>query len=211
MIMHSFYNRFISLQQIVDLQIVLDIGAHQGDFTETVRSVWPDARIIQVEADERQRYWLEDDAIIALLGDCEQIVDFYTLPPDKITTGSSVFKELTHHYDDCLVVQKSMTTLDKLLQTHDFSGDWSRGLVKIDVQGAELLILCGATNFLHLTKPRYMLLECSVLPYNQDAPLVSEIIIALNTYGYRFIDVFDLTYDGNNRLLQLDILFERST
>ena len=212
MIIHSFYNRLTNLQfNGVEIKHILDIGAHQGDFTATIHSVWPYADVIQIEADERQQYYLQDNAIIALLGDMVKEVDFYTLPPEKITTGSSIFKELTHHYDDCEVIKKQMTTIDILTDQYDFSGDWyNHGFIKIDTQGSELLILDGAKNFLTTKKPRYILLECSVLPYNQDAPLVSIIIQKLEQLNYIFNDVFDLAYDNQGRLLQLDILFTRN-
>lgn len=199
----------------IHIQYVLDIGAYRGDFTETVHSVWSSAIVRQIEADERQRNWLQPDAIIALLGDqAKSDVDFYTLSEDKITTGSSMFKELTTHYNanDTVIVKKSMTTLDLLDQKHNFYGNWrEHGLVKIDTQGSELLILSGARQFLTNRQPRFILLECSVKQYNENSPRIFSVMEFMNKLNYTMTDIFDISRTANGELLQTDILFERTT
>jgi FkbM family methyltransferase len=214
MIIEPFARRFGVLKNNNNhIQYVLDIGAYRGDFTQTVKYIWPSAIVRQIEADERQLPWLQDNAIIALLGDIENpAVDFYTLSDDKITTGSSIYKELTPHYtsSSTVVIQKSMTTLDILDAKHNFFGNWKDyGLVKIDTQGSELIILAGAKTFLATKQPKYILLECSVQQYNKGAPSFGVIIETLTGLGYGMKDIFDLSYDGNHALLQTDILFER--
>ena len=215
MIIPNFKNRFQVLKNNGDhIQYVLDIGAYRGDFTDTIHSVWPSAIVRQIEADERQKKWLNDNAIIALLGDREQHnVNFYTLDENKITTGSSIFLELTSHYskDKQVVLKKSMTTLDQLNIKHNFYGNWQQhGLIKIDTQGSELLILAGAEKFLTERKPRYILLECSIQEYNKDAPDFFTVIEKMRQLNYHMHDIFDQAYNRQNQLLQVDILFERT-
>lgn len=216
MILQSFQNRFKQLKSTNNhIQCVLDIGAYRGDFTDTVNSVWPTCIVYQIEADNRQKHYLKDNAIIALLGNEEKSsVNFYTLEQNKITTGSSIFLENTPHYTDTttVVVSKQMTTLDKLWEIYKFAGDWQKyGLLKIDTQGSELLILEGAKKFLEHKKPRYILLECSLIEYNLNAPKISEVIHYMNNINYNMKDIFDLSYDSNGVLMQTDILFERKT
>ena len=149
----------------MQIEQVLDIGAYRGDFKQTVKSVWPDCRVQQFEADERQASHLSPDAKICLLGDQEREVDFYTIE-DKVrgmTTGSSIYRERTAYYQNPKVIKKQMVTLDSVV---DASGDWSKGLVKIDTQGSELDILRGGEVFLKIQQPRYTLLECSLMQYN---------------------------------------------
>lgn len=215
MILEPFAHMFRTLKSNnIHIQYVLDIGAYRGDFTETVKSVWPTAIVRQFEADDRQRSWLQHNAIIALLGDEEkESVNFYTLGEDNITTGSSIYKELTPYYNvtSTVKLKKPMTTIDILDKTYNFYGNWSMlGLVKIDTQGSELLILAGAKNFIEKKKPRYILLECSVKPYNLGAPMVGEVINRMLTLSYQVSNIVDLSYDNNGNLLQLNILFERT-
>lgn len=214
MILNSFKNRFSVLKSINEhIQYVLDIGAYRGDFTETVKSVWPSAIVTQIEADDRQSSWLNKNAIFALLGnEIKDDIDFFTLSEDKITTGSSIFKELTNHYSDAntVVIKKNMTTLDSLHEKHNFFGNWKdNGLIKIDTQGSELLILDGAQNFLNSKTPKYILLECSVMQYNDGSPQIADVISYMKNINYYVNDIFDLSYTEKNQLLQLDILFKR--
>ena len=179
-----------------------------GHFTYTVRAVWPKAKIQQFEADERQKKFLQEDAHIAVLGDSEREVDFYTIPDiaEGVTTGSSIYKENTIYYQRPIVLKKQMQLLDNLVDT---PGDWSKGLVKIDTQGSELDILRGAKNFMENQKPMYILLECSVKQYNEGSPLISQVTSQMLEWGYEFEDIFDMTYDKSGQLLQLDVLFRR--
>lgn len=213
MILNSFQARFNTLKtNNVNIECVIDIGAYRGDFTHTVKSVWPSCVVYQIEADERQRKYLYPNAIFALLGDNNCIVDFYTLNENKITTGSSIFLENTVHFNssNTVVMKKQMTTLDELTSKYSFYGDWATsGLVKIDTQGSEILILKGAINFLEKYTPRYILLECSLIEYNIGAPKLHDVIIHMQKLNYFVVDVFDLSYDQSGTLMQTDFLFER--
>lgn len=214
MILQSFQHRFNAMKSNHDyINYVLDIGAYRGDFTETVKSVFPNAIVRQFEADDRQLPYLQNNAIIALLGDeTKDDINFYTLDDDKITTGSSIYKEMTSHYMDSttVILKKSMTTIDSLNEQYNFFGDWENfGLVKIDTQGSELLILDGAKKFLSSMKPKYILLECSILQYNSGAPLFHEVCDKMHQLGYSTNDVFDLSYNEHHQLLQMDVLFKR--
>lgn len=214
MILNSFKLRLEQLKSSGNhIQYVLDIGAYRGDFTETLKSVWPTAIVHQIEADERQKDYLSPKAIFALLGDTiKDDIDFYTLDEDKITTGSSIFKELTTHYNDqsTVILKKQMTTIDELDKRYNFYGDWQKhGLLKIDTQGSELLILDGSSMFLANKKPRYILLECSIVQYNEGSPKIADVIHKMSKLNYEMKDIFDLSYDTNSNLLQADILFER--
>lgn len=215
MILQNFKSRFEVLKRNgIHIQYVLDIGAYRGDFTETILSVWPSAIVRQFEADERQKPWLQGNAIYALLGDSKKVVDFYTLAGDKITTGSSIFLEDTPHYNSSttVVLKKEMTTLDELHKLHNFYGRWNtHGLVKIDTQGSELLILDGAEDFMESARPRFVLLECSVQQYNIGAPKINTVVEYMDKLEYAMVDIFDLSYSGNGSLLQVDILFERKS
>ena len=124
------------------------------------------------------------NAIIGLLGDVDgKEVDFFTLPPDKITTGSSIFKEQTIHYtnNSTVIIKKEMITLDTLTKSHNFFGNWKdHGLMKLDTQGSELLILKGSSEFLSSKQPKFILIECSWYEYNKDSPLFLEVVNELD-------------------------------
>ena len=204
--MHGFIERFFYLKGTgFELEQALDIGAYRGEFTNILKSVWPSCHVQQFEADKRNQQYLQSDAVFEVLGNEERVTSLYTIPDNGwgTTTGTSIFKENTEFYQNANTEFKTMKTLDSVV---DMSGDWSKGLVKIDTQGSEILILKGSTEFLK-TKPRFILLECSYVDYNQDAPLITEVFSYMNSIGYKPVDVLDNSYI-ENKLIQSDWLFE---
>jgi len=202
--LESYAKRFgILKSQGVEIEEVLDIGAYRGEFTDIVKIFWPNCNVQQFEADERQKPYIPN-AKFVLLGDKDRKVDFYTLSEKSNTSGSSIFLENTSYYDEHLIIKKKMTTLDKVVK---MQGNWSKGLIKIDTQGSELLILQGAKKLL-ANKPRYIILECSVQEYNIEAPLIDEVIKTMQSYNYRIHDIMEIAYKETGELLQMDILFE---
>lgn len=196
----------------VNITNLLDIGAYRGEFTQMVQRVWGNVKTWQIEADERQAPYLQPDAIFGLLSSKANVeVDFYTLGTNSITTGSSMFRELTPYYNNPIVIKKRTTTLDDVMRRVNFRGNWKNcGLVKMDTQGAELDILKGGENFLSTYQPRYFILETSVKQYNVGAPLVDDVISFMFSKNYRIKDIMSHIYDNTETLLQTDILFERA-
>ena len=195
----------------INISNLLDIGAYRGDFTRMVKNMWPQVKVWQIEADERQMPYLQPDAINALLSSVSnKEVEFYTLGENSITTGSSMFRELTGYYNNPIVVTKRTTTLDDLMKRVNFRGNWKNaGMVKMDTQGAELEILRGGENFIKTFQPKYVVLETSVKQYNAGAPLVGDIIEYMREKGYNIQDIMSYVYDNTESLLQMDILFSR--
>ena len=195
----------------INISHLLDIGAYRGDFTRMVKNMWPQVKVWQIEADERQMPYLQPDAINALLSSVSnKEVEFYTLGENSITTGSSMFRELTGYYNNPIVVTKRTTTLDDLMKRVNFRGNWKNaGMVKMDTQGAELEILRGGENFIKTFQPKYVVLETSVKQYNAGAPLVGDIIEYMREKGYNIQDIMSYVYDNTESLLQMDILFSR--
>jgi len=209
--MRSYGARFRNLRDNgINISNALDIGAYRGDFSKTLREIWPNIKIWQFEADERQKPWLDSNAIFGLLSDKpNNTVDFFTLDNENYnTTGSSMYRELTPYYKNPIIVKKKTTTLDSIMNQVNFRGNWKNaGLVKLDTQGSELDILRGGENFLNTFKPKYILTETSVIRYNENAPLVGEVIEYMRERNYQIVDILNYLYDNQSRLLQIDILF----
>jgi hypothetical protein len=119
-----------------------------------------------------------------------------------------MYRENTQHFDDskCVTVEVDVKTLDGVMKLRP---DFARiDLLKLDVQGAEIDVLKGATDTLQ--KTHMVLAECSIIEYNHNAPLVSDVIEFMRSRGFRVLDVCDLNYcDGF--LLQIDLLFVKDT
>lgn len=198
--MERFRQRLRRLEHPV--KSVLDVGAYRGEFARLARQIFPAAKIKCIEGDERQEPYLSAfDTDFYLLGKKTEEVNFYTLPETSCTTGSSIYRENTKYYEDPIVIKKWTYRLDDL---HFPAYD----LIKLDVQGAELDILKGGKDYIKKTTPRYLLLETSVQQYNHGAPLAGEVISYLSKRNYKISDIIDAAYDLNDKLLQVDFLFE---
>jgi FkbM family methyltransferase len=200
---------------------VLDIGAYKGWFAGLVRGVFPDCRIHLFEANEAHSGDLA--AAAQKLGRCEVHVELLGSEPDRETdfytlderrgvpsTGSSIFRERTQYYASPVVLRKRTTTLDGwFARTNPARESWrDHGLVKLDVQGAEIAVLRGAQEFLTACQPRYYLVETSVQQFNEGAPLIDDVFAFFRPFA-RMRDVWSVSYDQSGALLQMDVLFER--
>ena len=187
-------------------KLIIDIGAHVGEWNYHIKSIFPDAKIKSYEENPLCENYLKNaniDYKICLLGDKEvEQVDFYVNPNDLLSTGNSLYLELTTHFSDFKIFKLNMYTLDNQLKEDERKVD----LLKLDVQGAELLILEGSKNTLKRTE--FVLLEVNIVQYNKDSPLFAEVIKYMDDIGFIVFDIIEI-HPYNNYLLQIDILFSR--
>lgn len=194
---------------------VLDIGAFQGEFAVMSRRLWPDAHITMVEPLDRQKEALQNVALElgnteykqALLGEDERVVDFHYIDVDKYPnlnqTGSSKYKENTKYPFE--TTQMQQTTLDYLLKDDPHKYD----LLKMDVQGAELDVLKGGYDTLKNVEA--ILMEVSLLNYNEGAPLLHDVLNTMFMLGFVLYDIADEMRIGHeDHLFQIDAIFLRT-
>jgi len=193
------------------LQSVIDAGACIGDWTRLLRRVFPDAKVLMIEPQQRPMATLERfcgrelgiSFASSLLGPPElKETAFVILDDTAGGTGSSVFPEnsnVPRH-----VVTLPVTTLDELIQKYSMQPP---DLIKLDVQGYELEVLKGATSA--LTTAGFVLMEVSLWPYNQGSPLLAEVVGWMDEHGFRAYEIFDISRRGDGVLVQIDILFIR--
>jgi FkbM family methyltransferase len=187
---------------------VIDVGAWIGDWTEHVHPIFPDARFLMVEANPAKKEGLE--AVAARLGPSVQLrmallgpearpdVPFYAME-----AGSSVLPENTNFERKQLAMQ--MTTLDEVSGASTLEGPV---LLKMDVQGYELEVLRGGPRTLE--RSDVVLLEVSLLEYNQGAPLMPEVVAFMNAAGFVPYDVCgQFRRETDAALCQIDIMFVR--
>ena len=182
---------------------ILDIGAHKGDWTKKFREHYPDVESIMIEANPNHADFLSTVGKfhIALLGKNNEEVDYYECTDVQNNHGNGIYKENTNV--PFVAKKRQMITLEKLLPNEQFD------LIKMDVQGAELDILQGSPNIFHNTK--YLWLEVNVHNYNIGAPKAGQTITYLDQIGFEIFDVADVNHFGNEGpLLSMDLLFINS-
>lgn len=189
---------------------VIDVGAFVGAFSQRVHRTWPDAAYLMLEANPEKeaalaavRDKLGRDAHyrIALLGARpKEAADFFSME-----TGSSVLAEMTGFERKRLSLP--MTTLDLVTAELGVRGPY---FLKLDVQGYELEVLRGAVRLLSETE--VVLMEVSLLPFNEGAPLFAETVAFMRDRGYVAYDICGQARRSEDAaLFQADLVFVRET
>jgi FkbM family methyltransferase len=132
----------------------LDIGCHYGSTLSRLCRLAPDARHVAFEAIPKKvrflrRKFAEVDVREVALHDTSGPVDFF------LNQHASGFSGLAKHGSGTFeVIKVQRATLDDAVPQ-----DRRFGFVKIDVEGAELMVFRGATRFLARDRPT-ILFEC---------------------------------------------------
>ena len=196
---------------------ILDAGANQGRWTQSVKQIFPEASFLMLEANEYHREVLQKVGVlfkIAVLGatDGKQSTFYMTKHPahGAANTGASMFREMSGIFDDGLLVAQNMSlrTIDSLV-SESVLRDCSFNLVKLDLQGAEIEALKGAKQV--LKSAAVVFLELSVVPYNMGAPLWFEVHLFMESIGYAAADITELHYGANGFLIQVDVMFSKKS
>jgi FkbM family methyltransferase len=183
--------------------VIYDIGAYTGSWSADISKVFRESQFFLFEANDSHTPALQKlqfPYFIATLGDQERQVDFFS----NNSSGDSIFRERTKHYldDQCQIKQVSMTTLEKMVQEHALP---LPDLIKLDVQGAEKMILQGGRSV--VLHAEAIILETKVIEYNLGAPLFYEMITFMDQLGYQFHDVLEFHYFQTQELNEIDLLF----
>jgi FkbM family methyltransferase len=191
----------------VDPTTCLDIGANTGQFATEWRKIFPTCKITSIEPNpycekglkklgvEYFQYGISDK-----IGELELI-----LPKAKSNSkGASFYKEINFNSlsdEEILKIKVPVTTLDTLFPDNVFD------VIKIDVQGAELDVINGGTST--LLKSSYVIIEVSLIPYNEGAPLADVIVRRMEDFNFFIQDIVDRHTNKSGNIIQLDLLFTK--
>ena len=188
---------------------VLDVGAHEGRWARMAAKAFPGAAFHLFEAQPGQKPALE--AALAEIGR-RGSVNIILLGPESrrdvvfhvMGTGSSVLPEVTTF--DRTQICLPMRRLDDLAAELGLAAPL---LIKLDTQGFELEILKGAGTTLGLAE--VVMLEVSLLPYNEGAPLFHDVVAFMAAAGFLAYDVCGAERRRADRVLfQCDMIFVKS-
>jgi len=168
----------------VSPKVVYDIGACVLHWTNKAKDVWPNAQYFLFDANEQVEpvlkasghpYWLD------LLTDADSKELTFYKKTDNLG-GNSYYKENTDAYSDSDGVKMIGWTLDGIVSDNKWP---TPDLIKIDVQGAEIDILKGATKCLLTCND--IIIEAQHVNYNEGAPRDVEVFKFMDSIGYEIV------------------------
>jgi FkbM family methyltransferase len=189
--------------------VIYDIGAYRGGWTRAAAEAFPAAQFVLFEANRDHAGELAASGrrhLIVALGGEDGGARAFHVPRAGDVTGASLYVENTSHYaaPNLQVREVATVRLDTLVARETLPAP---DLVKIDVQGAELEVLAGASATLAGTSA--LIVEVSLVDYNRRAPLMAEVVAALDRIGFRCVDLCEVHRTPDRFVLQLDLLFAR--
>ena len=188
-----------------DINVVYDIGANVGRWTQEWRKHIPNAKYIMFEANPNNKCAIplnNDMYMHQVLSDADdRTVEFFLANIGKASTGDSYYKELTVNYSEgksvLLTTKKLNTVIEKKnLPLPDF--------IKMDTQGAEVDIINGGSDAMEHAK--VAILEMPIMPYNKGAPNFSKYIDTMYANGFIPTGVDHIAM-RHNVVNQMDIVF----
>ncbi len=189
--------------------VAIDIGAYVGEWTRSFKQIFPDTRVLMVEAQPSKESILSKvkselanvDARVALLGARpETNVGFH-----ESETASSVLREAAGSCPP--TAHMTMTTLDEITGGGPFAHP---NFIKLDVQGYELEVLRGST--CTLQSAEVVLMEVNLLRLHEGAPIFHESAEYMGKQEFQVYDLCTLIrrpYDG--AVWQADVIFVRNS
>ena len=171
--------------------VVYDIGACVGHWTREAKRAWPESKIYMFDAADSVDKYLKQYAEefqtgynIGVLTDRDgKEITFYQ--DDENPGGNSYYKETTGAFTDAHARKLKGYTLDTIREYNNWP---LPDLIKMDVQGAEVDILKGATETLKQVND--VILEAQNVNYNEGAPKVDEVIEFMDKIGFKLVSNF---------------------
>src|SRR5262249_10759649 len=189
------YNLISAQLRILDRNstlTILDVGAHHGDTTEQYLENFAQSRVIAIEPDRDNfakaaarvaRFGSRVELVRAGVSDSIGTADFYRNTADM--THSLLKLGDMRYYDEPFAVLGSekidILTVDSLCAKRKLD---VVDILKMDIQGGELMALRGAKDMLSRGGIRLLVLEVNFVPMYQDMPTFWDIAAHLRDYGY---------------------------
>ena len=188
---------------------IIDCGAYRGFWAEEVAKIYPGVPILMIEGNPELSRALEAartkiknaEIVVSVLGPEARAANTFYIA--DAATGSSVLEDTTRF--PRTPVTLPIQTLDGVMRERSLTAPY---LLKLDLQGYEYEVLCGADQTLKNTE--VILAELSFLPLYKSTKLAGETITLLNDRGFVLYDICSqLRRESDQAAAQIDAIFVR--
>lgn len=188
-------------------KVIYDIGACVLHWTQRAQDIWPESEIVLFDAtDAFESLYIESGLsynICALSNESNKNIKFYQ--NNNNFAGNSYYREnpkyspaAEHLFDHNSIVEMQTITLDDVVKYKMLN---KPNFVKIDVQGAELDVLMGATESLKTCE--HVIAELRDIEYNIGSPEKEVVIDYLVSQGFKNMGMFsDNGPDGDYHFMR---------
>jgi FkbM family methyltransferase len=179
---------------------IFDVGAHFGETTGVLTTLFPRSRVYAFEPDEtnwsrmKQRFANDSRIEVAHMAVGQKdgrallyrnnydathsLLRFNALEINRWADANDFREERPEEVDQ--------VTLDSFCDAH---GITSIDILKLDIQGGELMALQGGTDKLSEQSVGVIFCEAAFRPLYQNQPLFWDITAYLMSYGYHFLNI----------------------
>jgi FkbM family methyltransferase len=196
-------------------QIVFDIGGFVGDVAAKYAKMYPGATIISCEPFEESFRQLSETArreqgakilpiqtaVGAVVGEVEFHINARA-ETNSLLPRSTGPRYFAANAGPVTTMRVRQTTVDILAAEHG-----PPNILKIDTQGADLLVIAGAVETLTTSPPELILCEVNFVPHYEGSALFGDVLAALGKYGYSLFGLYELCHATNGQLRFGDALF----
>lgn len=196
-----------------ELQTVLDVGANRGQFALVALRRWPAAGLVCFEpipeVAQKLRRVLGGApgrrVVEVALSDGSGQADFHISRADDSSSLLPITDRQVERFpgtEEAATMRVRTARLDEELSPDALVRPV---LLKLDVQGAELGVLRGASGLLHLVD--VIVVECSFTEFYAGQALADAVVRFLHEHAFRLDGVLNPEISDGGTVLQADLLF----
>jgi FkbM family methyltransferase len=187
--------------QNLSCECVIDVGANRGQFALISRKIFPRATIHSFEP-------LEEPAqIFKKIFNNDPNVFFYPYAIGCEKTTATIYVTESSMFPGATEKETRQVTVLPLSQALGNTSIPHASLLKIDVQGFELVVLQGSEDI--LKKFSHLYIECSFIELYQGQALAYQVISWLEKRNFALIGIYNPSYGKKGQAVQADFLFAR--
>ncbi|MDH5325768.1 MAG: FkbM family methyltransferase [Gammaproteobacteria bacterium] len=207
----------VSVLNNMNCNTVIDVGANKGQFALVARSRFPEARIYSFEPLEDARKILQSlfdsdknfDVSEFALGEDEGKSIFHVSKRRDSSSLLGISEKQSEYFpgtEEIGQIYIEVKQMDSIISNLEIIPPV---LLKIDVQGGELGVLRGGSDFLHTVSHVYV--EASFVELYSGQALVHQVIEYLSQYDFILTGVYNGSFDSNGLAIQADFLFQKKS
>lgn len=198
-----------------DHPVIFDIGACDGHTSKIFKNIFPDARIYAFEPYPDSYKLLEKTAkeirdVSAhqyALSNENGVMDFF-VNKSKATNSLLSAKSTESFIDAHIVYEKKISvetmTLDDFAEHNNIN---EIDILKLDVQGGEMLVFEGAKTLLEQKKTKLIYTEIWFIEGYSGQPLYHDIAAYLAKFGYLPFGIYNMHFRTDGHFLWGDAIF----